>query len=345
MNWTQEIERAAERIATFVRRTPVMNLPGDDLPCPVALKLEQLQHTGSFKARGAFNTLLSSDVPAAGIVAASGGNHGAAVAYAARRLGHAAHVFVPELAGPAKIALIERTGATLTVVPGAYSNALDAARAHEDATGAMQVHAYDAAPTVAGQGTLLREWEAQGLTADTVLIAVGGGGLIGGALAWAGERRRIVAVEPETSCALHAALAAGRPVDVEVSGVAANALGARRIGDFCFGLARDHATPSVLVSDAAITEAQTWLWQEIESTAPPAALTASSSIGPSVLQGPHQVAQKSTTTGTCIEASTTSAMKVASLVSLIRSSAAGAALACPSSIILPSRGSYVCVTP
>ena len=274
MDWKSRITAAAGRVDGHVRRTPVMclDIPGVDLP--VEVKLEHVQHTGSFKARGAFNTLLSGPVPQAGLVAASGGNHGAAVAYAAHQLGHDAHIFVPEMAGPAKIALIERTGAKLTIVPGEYANALAKARDVEEASGAMQVHAYDAPGTVAGQGTCMAEWEDQGLQADTVLIAVGGGGLIAGAMAWLDERRKIVAVEPETSCALHAALAAGAPVDVEVSGVAANALGARRIGDICFQLASAQKLTSVLVSDAAIIEAQKWLWQEARQLVEPAGAAA-----------------------------------------------------------------------
>lgn len=272
MDWKERIGDAAERICGHVRRTPVMVVPVSGVAQPVAFKLEQMQHTGSFKARGAFNTLLSGPVPQAGLVAASGGNHGAAVAYAARQLGHDAHIFVPEMAGPSKIALIERTGARLTVVPGDYANALALAQGHEQASGAMQVHAYDAPATVAGQGTCMAEWEDQGLDADTVLIAVGGGGLIAGALAWLDGRRRVVAVEPETSCALHAALAAGEPVEVEVSGVAANALGARRIGDIGFGLAQ--GVQSVLVSDAAITAAQQFLWREMRQLVEPAGAAA-----------------------------------------------------------------------
>ena len=271
---TTEIKAAAGRIAGHVLATPVIETTGFGLPCPVELKLEQLQHTGSFKPRGAFNTLLSQPVPAAGLVAASGGNHGAAVAFAARALGHRAAIFVPEIAGPSKIALIERTGATLTVVPGAYADALDAALAHEARTGAMQVHAYDSVATLAGQGTCLREWEDQGLDADTVLIAVGGGGLLGGSMAWLNGRRRVVAVEPETSCALNAALAAGGPVDVEVSGIAANALGARRIGGLCLDLARQTGTTSVLVPDSAIAEAQRILWREARVLVEPAGATA-----------------------------------------------------------------------
>ncbi len=274
MNWKREIAAAKLRIEGHVRLTPVLTCDGLGLGYPVELKLEQMQHTGSFKARGAFNTLLSGPVPQAGLVAASGGNHGAAVAFAAHALGHAAHIFVPEMAGPSKIALIRETGAQLTVVRGEYANALAAAREYEDASGAMQIHAYDAPATVAGQGTCMAEWEGQGLCADTVLIAVGGGGLIAGALAWLQGARKVVAVEPETSCALHKALAAGHPVDVEVSGVAANALGARRIGDICHDLAAEHGAQSVLVGDDAIIDAQKALWRRLRQLVEPAGATA-----------------------------------------------------------------------
>lgn len=259
MDWQTEIKAAQERIAGHIVATPTLqtNAFGQG----VTLKLEQMQHTGSFKTRGAFNTLLTSNVPKTGVVAASGGNHGAAVAFAAQKLGHRARIFVPEIAGPSKIELIKRTGAELTVVPGEYANALELAEREASESGAMQIHAYDAPLTVTGQGTLMLEWEQQGLDADTVLIAVGGGGLIAGALAWLGGRRKVVAVEPVTSCALHAALHAGAPVDVPVSGVAANALGARRIGDICFDLATSMDVQSVLVSDSAIIEAQGALWQ------------------------------------------------------------------------------------
>lgn len=274
MDWKEQITKASARIKAHVRRTPVIDAVVPGIEHPVAFKLEHLQHTGSFKARGAYNTLLSGPVPQSGLVAASGGNHGAAVAHAAKTLGHMAQIFVPEMAGPAKIALIERCGANLTVVPGEYANALALAREVEDASGAMQVHAYDAPATVAGQGTCMAEWEDQGLSADTVLIAVGGGGLIAGAMAWLDGTRKIVAVEPETSCALNAALKAGQPVDVTVSGVAANALGARRIGDICFGIAQAHGIASVLVSDDAITAAQLWLWQELRLLVEPAGAAA-----------------------------------------------------------------------
>ncbi len=270
MDWKSEISAARDRIAGYAQVTPVMET--QMLGYPVEIKLEHMQHTGSFKARGAFNTLLSSDVPEAGVVAASGGNHGAAAAHAAKALGHPAKIFVPELAGPSKIALIEQTGADLSVVPGEYANALTGAQAHEAETGAMQIHAYDAPATVAGQGTCFAEWDAQGLQADTVLIAVGGGGLIAGALAWFQGARKVVAVEPETSCALNAALQAGEPVDVSVSGIAANALGARRIGSICFDLAQ--GMTSVLVPDSAIAEAQKRLWQAHRILVEPAGATA-----------------------------------------------------------------------
>ena len=277
MDWQAEITAADHLIDPHIRRTPVMAvdnlIPGLDL----ALKLEHLQHTGSFKPRGAFNSLLTTAVPQAGVVAASGGNHGAAVAYAAKSLGHDCTIFIPETASPAKIEMIRRSGVEPIITDGVYANALNAAATFEADHGAMSIHAYDDVGTVCGQGTVMREWEAQGLDADTILIAVGGGGLIAGAMAWLGGRRKLVAVEPETASALHAALAAGTPVDVEVSGVAASALGASRLGDICFGLASDVASDlgkkqqieTVLVSDRAITAAQRSLWQNLRLAVEP----------------------------------------------------------------------------
>jgi len=273
MDWQAEITAAATRIRPHVRRTPSLRL---DLPGfgPVEMKLEQLQHTGSFKARGAFNTLLAGPVPKAGVVAASGGNHGAAVAYAAHSLGHPAKIFVPEFAGPAKIALIRAQGAELEVVPGVYADALARAEAHAAATGAMQIHAYDAPATVAGQGTLALEWEEQGLEADSVLIAVGGGGLIGGALAWLGGRRKVVAVEPELAPTLNRALAQGPDTQVSVGGVAANALGASKIGRIAYDLALEKGVTSVLVSEAAIVASRDWLWRNLRLLVEPAGAAA-----------------------------------------------------------------------
>ncbi|MCM2561777.1 threonine/serine dehydratase [Lutimaribacter sp. EGI FJ00015] len=274
MDWVQNIEAAGNRIAGHVRRTPVglLDLPG--LAHPIEVKWEQMQHTGSFKARGAFNTLLNGPVPRAGLVAASGGNHGAAVAHAARSLGHDARIYVPEIAGPTKISLIRDLGADLVVVPGAYAEAAERAAEWQKATGAAQIHAYDAPDTVAGQGTCLREWEDQGLQADTVLIAVGGGGLIGGAIGWLAGRRKVVAVEPANAPTLNTALAKGAPAPVEVSGVAANALGAKQIGQICFDLAQAQGIESVLVKDRDITAAQHWLWKSARQLVEPAGAAA-----------------------------------------------------------------------
>ena len=273
MDWQSEISAAWSRIAPYVRVTPVMEAT---LPSAgrIALKLENIQHTGSFKARGAFNTLVAGPVPKAGVVAASGGNHGAAVAYAARTLGYPAKIFVPEYAGPAKIALIRAQGADLEVVPGVYADAASRAAEYAAQTGAMQIHPYDALPTLAGQGTLLREWELQGLEADTILIAVGGGGLIGGALAWLGGRRKVVGVEPVLAPTLHRALAEGAQTRVEVSGIAANALGASTIGRMCYDLAKAQGTVSVLVTDQAIADAQALLWRNLRQLVEPAGATA-----------------------------------------------------------------------
>ncbi|GGL80299.1 threonine/serine dehydratase [Wenxinia marina] len=267
------IEAAAKRIAGHVAVTPVMESAAL-WSRPVVLKLEQAQLTGSFKVRGAFNTLLSGPVPAAGVVAASGGNHGAAVALAARTLGHRAKIFVPEVAGPAKIALIRETGADLMIVPGGYADALVVAQDFEAESGAMQIHAYDAPATVTGQGTTFREWDAQGLDADTVLIAVGGGGLIAGALAWWGDRRRVVAVEPEQAPTLATALRDGPDAQVEVGGIAANALGARTIGRMCHALASARGIEVALVPDEAIAAAQTALWRTHRLLVEPAGATA-----------------------------------------------------------------------
>ena len=278
MDWPNLIKTASARVTPHIRQTPVVTFETRTVTQPVTLKLEQLQHAGSFKTRGAFNTLLGTEPPAAGLVAASGGNHGAAVAYAAQRLGFPARVYVPEIAGPAKISLICACGADLQVVRGAYSNALEQAKAWEEKTGAMQIHAYDAEATVAGQGSCFVEWEQQGLNADTVLIAVGGGGLIAGALGWFQGRCKIVAVEPERCATLHAALSASAPVNVEVSGVAANALGAQKIGTICFDLAQSTGIESVLVSDAAITQAQRRLWQDLRQVVEPAGAAALAAV-------------------------------------------------------------------
>ena len=269
-----EIRAALPRIAPYIQRTPVLTAQLPGLDYPIQIKLENCQITGSFKARGAFNTLLSTPVPAGGVVAASGGNHGAAVAHAARTLGHKAHIFVPEYAGPAKIGLIRSTGAELTISAGTYQESYDKALAYAAKSGAMQIHAYDAPATVIGQGTLALEWDEQGLDADTVLIAVGGGGLIGGALAYWGGARKVVAVEPELAPTLHMALKHGPDHAVEVSGIAANALGAKVIGRMCYDLALAQNVPALLVNDAAIAQAQKLLWDRLRQYVEPAGATA-----------------------------------------------------------------------
>lgn len=270
-DWRERIDAAADRTTGLLRRTPLMVSRALWNEQIVEIKLEQMQHTGSFKPRGAFNTLLSNHVPAAGVVAASGGNHGAAVAYAAAKLGHRARIFVPELAGPSKIALIEQYGAELVVVPGAYADALAAAELWEAESGALQIHAYDSPETVEGQGTLFREWEAQGLEADTLLVAVGGGGLIAGAMAWFEGDRKVVAVESEGCATLATAMKQGVEAETDVSGVVANALGARKIGRICHALAVEQLIETTLVSDAAILEAQRLLWQKLRLLVEPAA--------------------------------------------------------------------------
>jgi threonine dehydratase len=266
-----DIRAAHARAAPYVRETPVIDVAGRDLglATDVNLKLELLQVTGSFKPRGAFNTLLSRDVPKAGVAAASGGNHGAAVAHAATRLGVPARIFVPEIASPAKIARIRATGADLVVGGAAYADALAACEAYCRESGAFSIHAYDADETIAGQGGVALEWERQSPGLDTVLIAVGGGGLISGMASWYGRRVRVVGVEPETSRCLHASLEAGRPVDVPVSGVAADSLGARNCGARVLALAKEHVERVVLVPDAAIREAQTRLWRGLRMVAEP----------------------------------------------------------------------------
>lgn len=265
-----DIVAAARRIADHIRRTPVIEVAeGLGLDRPVTLKLELFQHTGTFKARGAFNSLLAGDIPEAGIVAASGGNHGAAVAFAASHLGIPARIFVPEIAGPTKIGLIRATGAALEVVPGAYSDAAAAAEAYRAQTGAATVHAYDAPATLAGQGTLGMELEEQAPDVTHWLVAVGGGGLIGGVASWFDGRARVVAVEPERAPTLNAALRDGPETEVEVGGIAANSLGARRIGGLCYRIATAQGIESVLVRDEAIAEAQHRLWAGLRVAAEP----------------------------------------------------------------------------
>lgn len=257
-----DIRAAHARIRDHIRRTPVVNLPmgnfGHD--GPVSLKLEYLQHAGSFKPRGAFNTLLSKDVPEAGVAAASGGNHGAAVAYAAHSLGVPARVFVPEIASKPKVDAIRRHGAEVVIGGPRYADAAIACAEYMAETGALSIHAYDAFETIAGQGTVAIEWEEDQPDLDTVLVAAGGGGLVSGIGAYWHGRVKVVAVEPEGSCALHSALAAGGPVDVEVHSVAADSLGARNTGALVHEICRAAVDHVALVTDDAIIDAQRRLW-------------------------------------------------------------------------------------
>lgn len=271
-DFRDEIEAAAERITPYIRRTPTISLAAGDLGLdfPVTLKLECLQHTGSFKARGAFNRLLASDVPAAGVNAASGGNHGIAVAYAARELGYQADIFVPEISSPVKIARLRDYGAQVNIVGQNYAEALAASEARVATTGALVVHAYDQTEAVAGQGTTARELEEQEGTFDTILVAVGGGGFIGGIAAWHQGRTRIVGVEPKLAPTLDAARDAGAPVDVEVGGIAADALGAKRIGSYAFQIAEAYIERLALVDDNAIRAAQLRLWRDLRVVVEPA---------------------------------------------------------------------------
>lgn len=271
-----DIRAAAERIRPWIRRTPVIR-PGEGafgLPFDPTLKLELFQHTGSFKPRGAFNNLLTREVPGAGVAAASGGNHGAAVAYAAARLGHPATIFVPEISSPAKIAAIRAHGAELVVEGARYDDALARCEAHRAATGAIGVHAFDADETIAGQGTVALEWLEQSPDLDTLLVAVGGGGLIAGIAAFCAGSVRVVAVEPRDSRALQAALEAGGPVDVPVAGVAADSLGARNVGARVHAIAARHVAAAVTVSDEAILEARRRLWRDLRVVAEPGGATA-----------------------------------------------------------------------
>lgn len=276
------------RIRPYVRRTPVVELLDDELgPSPVVCKLEQLQHTGSFKPRGAFTNLLRREVPDAGVVAASGGNHGAAVAYAARTLGHTAHVFVPEVSAPAKVELIRSLGAEVHVGGPTYAEALQASEAWIADTGALPVHAYDSVETLLGQGSVGVELLEQVPDLDTVLVAVGGGGLIGGIAAALTDRVRVVAVEPEGCPTLHDARRAGRPVDVTVGGVAVDSLGARRLGEHVWPLVDAYVDHAVLVGDDVITHARSWAWSRTRQLLEPGGATALAAL----LSGGYQPAE------------------------------------------------------
>lgn len=283
---TREAIAETERlIRPYVRRTPVLAVDLEDFepayegaPRRVDLKLEFLQHSGSFKARGAFANLLTRKVPEAGVVAASGGNHGAAVAYAARKLGIPATIFLPSVTSPAKAERIERYGARLVVGGERYADALAASDAFVAESGALPVHAFDQPETLLGQGSVGLEIEAQLPQIDSLLVATGGGGLIGGIAAWFAGRIKVVAVEPEGAPTLYKALAAGHPVDAEAEGIAADSLAPRQVGQLMFPLAKAHVARSVLVSDDDIRAAQQALWETLRVVTEPGGAAAMAAL-------------------------------------------------------------------
>jgi threonine dehydratase len=276
MTSRSDIDTAAARLAGYIRRTPVFEIDGSSLSLDysVKLKLELLQHTGSFKTRGAFNRLLSATIPKSGVITASGGNHGAAVAYAARVLGVNAEIFVPTVTPATKVNRIGSYGARVIQGGEAYADALAASRARQMETGALEVHAYDHADVLAGQGTVGREFQMDAPELTHVLVAVGGGGLIGGIAAWYAGSAEIISVEPETCPTLATALRVGRPVDCPVSGLAADSLGARQVGASMFPIAQAFVGAAVLVTDEWIAAAQRLLWDKLRLIAEPGGATA-----------------------------------------------------------------------
>jgi threonine dehydratase len=263
---------AVERlIRAHVRRTPVVEVSGADfgLACELVFKLELLQHSGSFKARGAFANLLTREVPAAGVVAASGGNHGAAVAYAAQKLDRPARIYVPTVSSPAKVERIRSYGADLVIVGERYADALAASEAWAAQSGALQIHAFDQPGALLGQGTVGLELSEQAPDLDTLLVAVGGGGLIGGIAAWYEGKVKLIGVEPTAAPTLARALQAGHPVDAEAGGIAADSLAPKRVGTLMFPLARRYVASVVLVEDDAIRAAQRALWESLRLVTEP----------------------------------------------------------------------------
>jgi threonine dehydratase len=277
----EAVERTAERLRPWIRRTPVLEVDGRDFglsPFSLTLKLELLQHAGAFKTRGAFSNLLQRELPAAGVVAASGGNHGTAVAYAAKRLGVPARVYVPTVCSPAKVRRIRGYGADLVVGGDLYADALAASEAWRAESGAAAVHAFDQPETLLGTATLGRELEEQAPKLDTLLVPVGGGGLLGGVAGWYAGRIRVVGVEPETAPTLTKALEAGRPVDAPAGGLAADSLAPRRVGELMFPIARRYVERVVLVTDDTIHHAQEALWDTVRVAAEPGGATALSAL-------------------------------------------------------------------
>jgi threonine dehydratase len=268
----KQISATYQIIRPHVRKTPVVDVEGADFGIDAArltLKLESLQHAGSFKSRGAFTNLLTRQIPAAGVVAASGGNHGAAVAYAAMRRKVPAKIFVPNVASSAKIQQISDYGADLAISGERYADALAASEAWVARSGALPIHAFDQEETLLGQGTVGLELEEQAGDITTLLVAVGGGGLIAGIAAWYQGRVKVVGVEPDQAPTLTRALAAGRPVDAEAGGIAADSLAPRRVGELVFPIIQRYVSATVLVTDDAIRDAQRQLWKTLRVVAEP----------------------------------------------------------------------------
>lgn len=264
----------SQRYGHFIHQTPLFKLPGRALGVNCAevwLKLEHLQTGGSFKARGMLNRLLSNPIPPSGVIVASGGNAGIATAAAARELGVPCEVFVPDISSPAKRARLAALGARVVVGGAAYADALNACLARQQETGALLTHAYDQREVLTGAGTMALEIEQQGGVPGSVLVSVGGGGLIGGVASWFGQRSRVVALEPELAPALFRAREAGEPVDVAVSGIAADSLGARRIGTLAWDVTQAQVRDALLLTDESIRTAQLWLWNELKLAVEPAA--------------------------------------------------------------------------
>jgi len=267
-----EIAQTKRLIRPHIRRTPIIEADAADFGLTTArlsFKLELLQHAGSFKTRGAFTNLLTREVPKGGVVAASGGNHGAAVAYAAMKLGIPAKIFVPTISSPAKIQRIRDYRAELVVTGDRYADALAASEVWAQQSGALSIHAYDQRETLLGQGTIGLEIEQQSPDIDTLLVAVGGGGLIAGIAAWFGGKVRVVGVEPEASPTLTMALKAGGPVDAPAGGIAADSLAPRRVGTLVYPIAKRYVDHVVLVADDEIKSAQLALWETLRVVAEP----------------------------------------------------------------------------
>jgi len=271
---TQAAQRLRAGPAGFLRETPLLKLPGAAFGVNCAqvwLKLEHLQTGGSFKARGMLNRLMANPIPESGVIVASGGNAGIATAAAARALGVRCEVYVPTVSSQAKRAKLADLGAQVVVTGAAYADALQACLARQQETGALLTHAYDQPEVVAGAGTLAMEIESQGGLPGSVLVSVGGGGLIAGIASWFAGRARVVALEPQLAPTLYRAREAGHPVDVAVSGVAADSLGAKRIGAIAWDVTQQHVKDALLLPDAAIRAAQLWLWNEFKLAVEPAA--------------------------------------------------------------------------